>query len=99
MDYGDFVIEKEISYSINFSQDLLYKILNSYIVPNYSLAQQYFDLYDENGFRTRICDQTRFVNYTRGAISKPQFLRVDLQVLGRYCASNQILQKSTVIVK
>ncbi|ABL76020.1 late expression factor-4 [Maruca vitrata nucleopolyhedrovirus] len=54
MDYGDFVIEKEISYSINFSQDLLYKILNSYIVPNYSLKQQYFDLYDENGFRTRI---------------------------------------------
>ncbi|AGA16241.1 lef-4 protein [Thysanoplusia orichalcea nucleopolyhedrovirus] len=54
MDYGDFVIEKEISYSINFSQDLLYKILNSYIVPNYSLTQHYFDLYDENNFRTRI---------------------------------------------
>lgn len=54
MDHGNFMIEKEISYSINFSQDLLYKILNSYIVPNYSLAQQYFDLYDENGFRTRI---------------------------------------------
>ncbi|USC25934.1 lef-4 [Palpita vitrealis nucleopolyhedrovirus] len=52
---NDFVVEKEISYSINLSQDLLYKILNSYIVVNYALSQQYYDLYDENGIRTRIC--------------------------------------------
>lgn len=50
----NFVIEKEMSYSVNFSQDLLYKILNAYIVPNYKLEQQYLDLYDENEIRTRI---------------------------------------------
>ncbi|AKN81045.1 Late expression factor 4 [Lonomia obliqua multiple nucleopolyhedrovirus] len=53
-DSDDFVVEKEISYSINFSQDVLYKILDSYIVTNYHLTQQYCDLYDENDVRTRI---------------------------------------------
>jgi hypothetical protein len=51
---NDFVGEKEISYSINFSQDLLYKILNSYIVTNYKRTQQYYDLFDINDVRTRI---------------------------------------------
>ncbi|ANF29703.1 lef4 [Catopsilia pomona nucleopolyhedrovirus] len=50
----DYMIEKEISYSINFSQDLLYNILNSYIVNNYNLTHQYYDMYDENNVRTRI---------------------------------------------
>lgn len=50
----DFVIEQEISYTINFSQDLLYLILDSYIkklcvVP----PEHYIDLYDVNNVRTR----------------------------------------------
>ncbi|UZE89741.1 LEF-4 [Parapoynx stagnalis nucleopolyhedrovirus] len=53
-DNGDFIVEKEISYSINFSQDLLYKILDSYIVPNFKDVQEYFDFYDENNTRTRL---------------------------------------------
>jgi hypothetical protein len=51
---NNYIVEKEISYSINFSQDLLYKIFNSYIVPNYKLTQQYYDFYDVRGIRTRI---------------------------------------------
>nr|AFS51945.1 DekiORF67 [Dendrolimus kikuchii nucleopolyhedrovirus] len=55
-DNGDdaVIVEKEISYSMNFSQDVLYKILNSYIIVNHPLAEQYFDLYDERDVRTRM---------------------------------------------
>lgn len=58
MDDNDFVVEKEISYSINFSQDLLYKILDSYIVPTYKVTQQYYDFYDINNIRTRITNNS-----------------------------------------
>ncbi|ABF50302.1 lef-4 [Antheraea pernyi nucleopolyhedrovirus] len=55
MEGGDFVIEKEISYTINFSQDVLYLILDSYIVRRAAApAERYVDVYDENGVRTRL---------------------------------------------
>nr|WUR10761.1 lef4 [Calliteara abietis nucleopolyhedrovirus] len=48
-------IEKEISYTINLSQDLLYIILSSYISKKYTLTQEYVDCVDENGVRSRLC--------------------------------------------
>nr|AKN91040.1 LEF-4 [Buzura suppressaria nucleopolyhedrovirus] len=48
--------EKEISYSINFSQELLYIILSSYISKKYTLVQQYTDFVDENDARTRLIE-------------------------------------------
>ncbi|QYC92663.1 Late expression factor 4 [Trabala vishnou gigantina nucleopolyhedrovirus] len=47
-------VEKEISYSINLSQDLLYLILSSYISKNFTLAQEYVDCVDENDVRNRL---------------------------------------------
>nr|ALR72395.1 late expression factor 4 [Anticarsia gemmatalis multiple nucleopolyhedrovirus] len=54
----DFVIEKEISYTINFSQDLLYLILDSYIVKKCDSPKRYVDLYDINNVRTRVADDS-----------------------------------------
>ncbi|AJD09225.1 late expression factor 4 [Condylorrhiza vestigialis mutiple nucleopolyhedrovirus] len=54
----DFVIEKEISYTINFSQDLLYSILDSYIVKKCDSPKHYVDLYDINNVRTRVADDS-----------------------------------------
>ncbi|AAK85642.1 LEF-4 [Epiphyas postvittana nucleopolyhedrovirus] len=50
-----YVIEKEISYTINFSQDLLYLILNAYIVKKCpDPPKHYVDVYDVNDVRTRV---------------------------------------------
>ncbi|AIG63260.2 LEF-4 [Helicoverpa armigera SNPV] len=46
-------LEKEISYTINLSQDLLYIIFNSYIVKHMDYRTQYCDLIDCNDVRTR----------------------------------------------
>nr|ANW12249.1 lef4 [Malacosoma sp. alphabaculovirus] len=48
------VIEKEISYSINLSQDLLYIIFDSYISKRYVLHDEYTDFVDENDVRSRL---------------------------------------------
>jgi hypothetical protein len=48
------VIEKEISYSINLSQDLLYIIFDSYISKRYILHDEYTDFVDENDVRSRL---------------------------------------------
>ncbi|QDL57039.1 LEF-4 [Dione juno nucleopolyhedrovirus] len=51
---ADFVIEQEISYTINFSQDLVYLILDSYIKKRCAAPpERYTDLYDVNNVRTR----------------------------------------------
>lgn len=51
----DFVIEQEISYTINFSQDLLYLILESYIKKHCAVpTESYIDVYDVNNVRTRM---------------------------------------------
>ncbi|AGR56954.1 LEF-4 [Choristoneura occidentalis alphabaculovirus] len=51
---SDFVIEREISYTINFSQDVLYLILDSYIKKHCATPpERYIDLYDVNNVRTR----------------------------------------------
>ncbi|AAR28861.1 lef-4 [Leucania separata nucleopolyhedrovirus] len=47
-------IEKEISYTINVSQDLLYIIFDTYIVKNFKLKQEYCDLIDSADVRSRI---------------------------------------------
>ncbi|AXU41531.1 LEF-4 [Alphabaculovirus altermyunipunctae] len=47
-------IEKEISYTINVSQDLLYIIFDTYIVKNFELKQEYCDLIDSDDGRSRI---------------------------------------------
>ncbi|QWO71622.1 LEF4 [Orgyia pseudotsugata single capsid nuclopolyhedrovirus] len=49
-------IEKEVSYSINLSQDLLYIILGSYISQKCTQTQEYVDFVDENGVRVRQCE-------------------------------------------
>ncbi|AGR57101.1 LEF-4 [Choristoneura rosaceana nucleopolyhedrovirus] len=50
----DFLIEQEISYTINFSQDLLYLILDTYIKKRCATpSERYIDLYDVNNVRTR----------------------------------------------
>ncbi|QEI03613.1 LEF-4 [Rachiplusia nu nucleopolyhedrovirus] len=48
------VVENEISYSINLSQDLLYIILESYIVKKFQASEEYLDFVDENNVRTRL---------------------------------------------
>lgn len=55
----DMVIEKEISYSINLSQDLLYIIFDSYISKRYTLHAEYTDFVDENDVRCRLFGDTR----------------------------------------
>lgn len=51
---ADVLIEQEISYTINFSQDLLYLILDSYIKKRCAApTERYTDLYDVNNVRTR----------------------------------------------
>ncbi|AKR17308.1 LEF-4 [Urbanus proteus nucleopolyhedrovirus] len=47
-------IEKEVSYTINLSQELLYKILRSYIYKRFKRIQKYVDFYDTNSVRTRM---------------------------------------------
>ncbi|ABY65804.1 late expression factor 4 [Orgyia leucostigma nucleopolyhedrovirus] len=47
-------IEKEVSYSINLSQDLLYIILSSYISKKCFLSEKYVDFVDENDVRIRL---------------------------------------------
>lgn len=63
-------IEKEISYSINFSQELLYIILSSYISKKYALVQEYADFVDENDVRSRLIGN-RFENTHK----TPQYLQ------------------------
>lgn len=48
------IIEKEISYTINVSQDLLYIIFDSYICKNFTLKQEYCDLVDARDVRSRL---------------------------------------------
>ncbi|UJZ89017.1 lef-4 [Erannis ankeraria nucleopolyhedrovirus] len=47
-------IEKEISYSINLSQDLLYIILSSYISKKFTHTDEYVDCVDINNVRSRL---------------------------------------------
>lgn len=47
-------LEREISYSINFSQDLLYILLNAYISNNFVLHEKYTDFVNVNDVRTRL---------------------------------------------
>ncbi|AKC91687.1 lef4 [Lambdina fiscellaria nucleopolyhedrovirus] len=49
-------VEREISYSVNLSQDLLYIILSSYISQKFELAQEYIDFVDANNVRTRLAN-------------------------------------------
>lgn len=48
------LIEKEFSYSINLSQDLLYIILSSYIFKKFVCTEEYLECTDVNNVRTRL---------------------------------------------
>nr|AYU75266.1 LEF-4 late expression factor 4 [Spodoptera littoralis nucleopolyhedrovirus] len=48
------IVEKEISYTVNVSQDLLYIIFDTYISKKFQFKQEYRDVTDEDGVRTRI---------------------------------------------
>ncbi|ACF05357.1 LEF-4 [Adoxophyes orana nucleopolyhedrovirus] len=48
------IVENEISYTINFSQDLIYLIFESYISKECEFVEKYYDIIDENKIRTRI---------------------------------------------
>ncbi|QHB21740.1 lef4 [Artaxa digramma nucleopolyhedrovirus] len=64
-------IEKEISYSINLSQDLLYIILSSYIFKKFIQTQEYIDCVDENDVRSRMITGGDF----KSTVKTPQTLR------------------------
>ncbi|ABI35752.1 late expression factor 4 [Ectropis obliqua nucleopolyhedrovirus] len=73
-------IEKEISYSVNVSQDLLYKILTTYISKKFTLTQEYIDCVDENNVRTRIvADQIKSVFKIPQSLQK--FVHVDKTIV------------------
>jgi Late expression factor 4 (LEF-4) len=51
-------MEKEISYTINLSQDLLFYLHDEYIKRHFALVEEYYDLTDTDGVRTRIFEGT-----------------------------------------
>ncbi|ACI28792.1 agip91 [Agrotis ipsilon multiple nucleopolyhedrovirus] len=69
-------IENEISYSINFSQDLLYIILDSYISKKFKVCEEYYDFVDENNVRTRLSNGT-FTSVRKSCKSLDKFVHVD----------------------
>ncbi|AGR56830.1 lef4 [Hemileuca sp. nucleopolyhedrovirus] len=71
------VVEKEISYSVNFSQDLLYLILSSYISKKFTLTQKYIDFIDENNVRSRLAN-----GHIQSTIKSPQTLNKMVHVHG-----------------
>ncbi|QNV47884.1 late expression factor-4 [Alphabaculovirus altersperidaniae] len=68
------VVENEISYSINFSQDLLYIILDSYISKKFQAFQQYYDFVDENGVRTRLSADNTFTSVIKTCTDLKKFV-------------------------
>ncbi|UOQ18866.1 LEF-4 [Olene mendosa nucleopolyhedrovirus] len=72
---GVVTIEKEISYSINLSQDLLFIILESYISKNFVLSCEYFECVDENDVRSRLTND-RFVSTIKQTESLRKFVYV-----------------------
>lgn len=95
-------VENEISYSINFSQDLLYIILDSYISKNFEASEQYYDFVDENDVRTRL-------NFTTGQFTSTQKVCTSLKKIvyvhdnilvpfvDRRCVENESIQKSATL--
>ncbi|AAL01764.1 late expression factor 4 [Spodoptera litura nucleopolyhedrovirus] len=51
------IVEKEISYTVNVSQDLLYIIFDTYISEKFQFKQEYRDVTDNDGVRSRILVQ------------------------------------------
>ena len=74
-------IENEISYSINFSQDLLYIILDSYISKKFKAFEQYYDFVDENNVRTRLVEGGSLTSVQKSCTSLNKFVHVDRNVL------------------
>nr|AMO27947.1 LEF-4 [Lymantria dispar multiple nucleopolyhedrovirus]AWJ76707.1 lef-4 [Lymantria dispar multiple nucleopolyhedrovirus]WAK98442.1 ORF93 Ld-lef4 [Lymantria dispar multiple nucleopolyhedrovirus]WAK98593.1 ORF93 Ld-lef4 [Lymantria dispar multiple nucleopolyhedrovirus] len=72
---GVVTIEKEISYSINLSQDLLFIILESYISKNFVLSCEYFECVNENDVRSRLTGG-RFVSTIKQTESLRKFVYV-----------------------
>ncbi|ADD73798.1 LEF-4 [Lymantria xylina nucleopolyhedrovirus] len=70
---GVVTIEKEISYSINLSQDLLFIILESYISKNFVLSCEYFECVNENDVRSRLTGD-RFVSTIKQTESLRKFV-------------------------
>ncbi|QUJ09267.1 lef4 protein [Gynaephora ruoergensis nucleopolyhedrovirus] len=67
-------IEKEISYSINLSQDLLYIILSSYIFKKFIKTQEYVDCVDENNVRNRMVKGGNFESTIKTTQSVRKFV-------------------------
>ncbi|QEI03534.1 LEF-4 [Spodoptera cosmioides nucleopolyhedrovirus] len=76
------VVENEISYSINFSQDLLYIILDSYISKKFEAFQRYYDYVDQNNVRTRrLSGDNAFTSVTKTCTDLKKFVYVRDNVL------------------
>ncbi|ACI47447.1 LEF-4 [Spodoptera litura nucleopolyhedrovirus II] len=75
------VVENEISYSINFSQDLLYIILDSYISKKFQVFQEYDDFVDENNVRTRRSADNTFTSVTKTCTDLKKFVYANGDVL------------------
>nr|ACA02633.1 LEF-4 [Spodoptera frugiperda multiple nucleopolyhedrovirus]QWS70811.1 late expression factor 4 [Spodoptera frugiperda multiple nucleopolyhedrovirus] len=75
------VVENEISYSINFSQDLLYIILDSYISKKFKAFEHYYDFVDENNVRTRLFSDGSFSSVIKKCVNLKKFVYVNENVL------------------
>ncbi|AXS67735.1 lef-4 [Cryptophlebia peltastica nucleopolyhedrovirus] len=74
-------IEKEISYSINLSQDLLYLILDSYISKKFDFVGKYYDFVDTNNVRTRLGDNGAVSCQTKNVQNMEKFVFADRNVI------------------
>lgn len=95
-------VENEISYSINFSQDLLYIILDSYISKNFEAHEQYYDFVDENDIRTRLnCANGQFTSTRKVCTSIKKMVHVHDNILvpfvNRCCMEKESPQKSATL--
>jgi hypothetical protein len=70
-------IEKEISYSINLSQDLLYIILDSYISKKFKEFEEYCDFTDKNNIRTRLINNNQFSSIQKTCVSLNKIVYID----------------------
>lgn len=69
------MLEKEISYTINLSQDLVYSIFNTYIKEKYKFKGEHKDFYDENENRTRY-EHGTFTTIKKNLLSLEKFVHV-----------------------
>lgn len=82
-------IENEISYTINFSQDLLYIILDSYISKKFKVHEQYYDFVDRDNVRTRLSNGV-FTSVSKSCTSLNKFVHVNKNVLAPFVERSSV---------